>query len=153
MSFPKITIVGTPFSTFTRTITLGLNRKGIPYEQIATPSHSPTADKYHPLGHLPTLILHGVGSNGEDIYLRESTAIVRYIDRIAPEPSLHLTESDGVLPEKMWEFVSIIQSNGEFTTTVNTSSVNRTQYAPYLRHQYHFICFFLLHFSLQSYGN
>ncbi|KAF7970057.1 hypothetical protein HWV62_25300 [Athelia sp. TMB] len=93
------TIVGTPFSTFTRTITLGLHRKGIPFQQVHTAPHSATADAHHPFGFLPTLIIPGDAK----IKLRESQAIVRYVDRVAPEPSLHLPEGDSHLPEQMWE--------------------------------------------------
>ncbi|KAF8322141.1 hypothetical protein DL93DRAFT_2071924 [Clavulina sp. PMI_390] len=108
----SLTIIGTPFSTFTRTITLSLEAKGLAYKQIATAPHSQTADKHHPFGHLPTLVVHGAGPAGKDFFLRESTAIVRYIDRIAPgHPILHLSEANDMLPEKMWEFVSLVQSN------------------------------------------
>lgn len=50
-----------------------------------------------------------------DLQLRESQAIVRYIDRLVPVPSLHLSEDDAVLEEKMWEFVSIVASYGTCT--------------------------------------
>jgi glutathione S-transferase len=111
----NLTIIGTPFSTFTRTIALGLNRKGIAYDQIATAPHSNIAETHHPMGYLPTLIIRtSAGGKGDNVVeLRESAAIVRYIDRIAPEPSLHLKANDAILEEKMWEFVSIISSYGE----------------------------------------
>lgn len=110
----NLTIIGTPFSTFTRTITLGLNRKGIVYDQIATAPHSKIAETHHPMGYLPTLIIRTKAGDKEDIVeLRESAAIVRYIDRIASEPSLHLEANGGILEEKMWEFVSVISSYGE----------------------------------------
>ncbi|RXW15304.1 hypothetical protein EST38_g10545 [Candolleomyces aberdarensis] len=105
-------VVGTPFSTFTRTITLGLHYKGIPFEQISTTPHSEVARDAHPYGYLPTLIIEG--PNGQSTKLSESQAIVRYLDRISPGPSLHFKPSapDGQLEEKMWEVVSLIASFG-----------------------------------------
>ncbi|KZP29067.1 hypothetical protein FIBSPDRAFT_927162 [Athelia psychrophila] len=94
----------TPFSTFTRTISLGLHRKDIPFHQVHTAPHSATANAHHPFGFLPTLIIPGDGK----IKLRETQAIVRYVDRVVPEPSLHLPEGDSHSPEQMWEVVSLI---------------------------------------------
>ncbi|KAF8909734.1 hypothetical protein CPB84DRAFT_1765335 [Gymnopilus junonius] len=105
---PPYTIIGTPFSTFTRTITLGLQHKGLPFKQLATKPQAPLAKENHPFGNLPTLIIHEIDGKKVDLKLRESHAIVRYIDRIAPEPSLHLREGDAIIPEKMWEFVSFV---------------------------------------------
>ncbi|KZP20902.1 hypothetical protein FIBSPDRAFT_1044484 [Athelia psychrophila] len=102
------TLVGTPFSTFTRTISLGLHRKDIPFHQVHTAPHSAIADAHHPFGFLPTLIIPGDGK----IKLRETQAIVRYIDRVVPEPSLHLPEGDSHFPEQMWEVVSFIAAFG-----------------------------------------
>jgi glutathione S-transferase len=100
------TVIGTPFSTFTRTITLGLQYKGLQYTQLAATPQSPLALENHPFGYLPTLIIHEVDGKKVDVKLRESQAIARFIDRVAPEPSLHLQPGDAVIPEKMWEFVS-----------------------------------------------
>ena len=114
-SDPSYTIVGTPFSTFTRTITLGLQYKGLKYNQIATVPHSQVASDFHPFGYLPTLVIKVDGSSDRpiDIKLSESQAIVRYLDRIAPEPTLQLVDgSSQLLPEKMWEFVSLTASYG-----------------------------------------
>jgi len=104
------TIIGTPFSTFTRSITLGLRFKGISYQQLATTPHSDIAYKYHCFGFLPTLVIHEPGK--ADVKLRESAAIVRYIDRIRPEPSLQVPAGEMDVPEKMWEFVSMAGSYG-----------------------------------------
>ena len=114
---PPYTIIGTPFSTFTRTITLGLQYKGLRYNQIATVPHSEVASDCHPFGYLPTLIINKVDDSDRSIHtkLSESQAIVRYLDRIAPEPTLQLVEgSSQVLPEKMWEFVSFAASYGKW---------------------------------------
>ena len=113
-SNPPYTIVGTPFSTFTRTITLGLQYKGLKYNQIATVPHSQVASEYHPFGYLPTFIINKVDGSDRPIKLCESQAIVRYLDRIAPDPTLQLVDGSGqFLPEKMWEFVSFTASYGK----------------------------------------
>ncbi|KZO89521.1 hypothetical protein CALVIDRAFT_491696 [Calocera viscosa TUFC12733] len=119
-NLPSHTIVGTPFSTFTRSITLGLRYKGIEYKQIATTPHSDVADKHHPFGMLPTLIIQQVGRN--DVRLCESQAIARYIDRTVPLPSLDLAADEFILaaiPEKMWEFVSLSGSQGFPAVEIN----------------------------------
>jgi glutathione S-transferase len=110
-------LIGTPYSTFTRTIALGLHYKGLRFEQIPTTPHAPLAQQYHPFGFLPTFVIHELdGQKVDDIPLRESHAIVRFIDRIAPEPSLHISSGDGgaVLEEKMWEMVSFIAFLGKY---------------------------------------
>jgi glutathione S-transferase len=113
---PPYSVIGTPFSTFTRTITMGLQHKGLKYTQISTPPQTETAFSGHPFGYLPTLIIHREheGTGKADIKLRESQAIVRYIDRLAPEPPLHLQMWKDVVEveEKMWEFVSLAASFG-----------------------------------------
>ena len=111
---PPYTVIGTPFSTFTRTITLGLQYKGLEYDQLATPPQSQLAQENHPFAYLPTLVIHEVDGKRVDVKLRESQAIVRYIDRVAPEPSLHVRPESGILlEEKMWEFVSLAASFGK----------------------------------------
>lgn len=110
MSAPY-TLIGTPYSTFTRTIALALQYKGLRYNQMSTTPHSEIAERYHPFGFLPTFVIHEIdGKKVDDILLRESHAIVRFIDRIAPEPGLHISAGEGgaVIEEKMWEMVSLI---------------------------------------------
>lgn len=107
------TVIGTPFSTFTRTITLGLHYKGLPFNQIRALPHSATADEHHPFGYLPTLVIETNGREGT-LKLRESFAIARYLDRVAPQPSLCIRPGDGhaLIEEQMWEFVSLVASYG-----------------------------------------
>ena len=114
-SNPPYTIIGTPYSTFTRTITLGLQYKGLRYNQIPALPHSDIAADSHPFGFIPSLIIHEVNGVDKpiDIKLSETQAIIRYIDRIAPEPSL-VGVSGQLLPEKMWEFVSLAASLGKW---------------------------------------
>ncbi|KAF8961436.1 hypothetical protein BDZ97DRAFT_1829294 [Flammula alnicola] len=112
-SKPLYTIIGTPFSSFTRTIALGLQYKGLEYNQISTRAQSQIAQESHPFAYLPTLIIHEIDSKQVDVKLRESQAIVRFIDRVAPEPSLHIQPGTDVeIEEKMWEFVSLAASFG-----------------------------------------
>lgn len=116
MASPPFTIIGTPFSTFTRSITLALTYKGIPFNQVRVVPHSDTAYENHPFGFLPTLIIHEINGKKVDLKLRESQAIARYIDRIAPEPTLNIIDGDGhsVLSEQVWEFVSFASAHGGF---------------------------------------
>lgn len=121
MSVPY-TLIGTPYSTFTRTIALGLQYKGLKYNQIATTPHAELAKSYHPFGFLPTLVIHEIdGKKVDDIHLRESHAIVRFIDRIAPEPSLHISSGEGgaAVEEKMWEMVSLIAFLGKYSESTD----------------------------------
>jgi glutathione S-transferase len=121
---PSYTLVGTPFSTFTRTIALALRYKNIPFTQLETKPHEELAKQHHPFGYLPSLVIsNGSGddkydegrSDSKDIALRESQAIARYIDRIEPRLSLH--DDEGQLPEKMWEFVNFCTSYGTSSET------------------------------------
>jgi glutathione S-transferase len=105
-SLPDYTLIGTPFSTFTRTIAIALIEKGIPFKQVKTPAHSDVADEFHPFGYLPILVIPR--PNGQDVHLRESQAIAQYLDRVAPNPTLDLDETEACVPEKMWEFVSLV---------------------------------------------
>ena len=113
---PQYTLIGTPFSTYTRSIALGMTYKGIPFDQVNVVPHSDVACAHHPFGFLPTLLIRGIEVGGEkvDVNLRESQAIVRYVDRIRPEPTLQITDGTGhaVLAEQMWEFVSFAGSHG-----------------------------------------
>ncbi|KAG2142956.1 hypothetical protein DEU56DRAFT_884471 [Suillus clintonianus] len=108
------TIIGTPFSTFTRSITLGLTHKGIPFNQVRCVPHSDKAYENHPFGFLPTLIIHEIDGKAVNLKLRESAAIARFIDRVTPEPSLHISPGHGkaIIEEQMWEFVSLAGAHG-----------------------------------------
>ncbi|KAG1839410.1 hypothetical protein DFJ58DRAFT_689640 [Suillus subalutaceus] len=114
MTPPIYTIIGMPFSTFTRSITLGLTYKRIPFTQVSCAPHSDTAYDNHPFGFLPTLIIHEIDGKTVNLKLHESAAIARYIDKVAPEPSLHISPGDGkaIIEEQMWEFVSLAGAHG-----------------------------------------
>ncbi|KAF9218460.1 hypothetical protein BS17DRAFT_883417 [Gyrodon lividus] len=108
------TIIGTPFSTFTRSITLALHYKGLAFNQVRVVPHSDTAYENHPFGFLPTLIIHEIDGTPVNLKLRESQAIARYIDRVAPVPSLCISDGDAhaLIAEQMWEFVSFAGAHG-----------------------------------------
>jgi len=109
-SLPEYTLIGTPFSTFTRTIAIALIEKGIPFKQVRAAAHSDLADEFHPYGYLPILVIPR--PNRTDVHLRESQAIAAYLDRVAPSPTMTLDETEACVPEKMWEFVSFVVSFG-----------------------------------------
>lgn len=113
-SLPEYTLIGTPFSTFTRTIAIALIEKGIPFKQVRATAHSDLADEFHPYGYLPILVIPR--PNRTDVHLRESQAIATYLDRVAPSPTMTLDETEACVPEKMWEFVSFVVSFGELTS-------------------------------------
>ncbi|CAE6525035.1 unnamed protein product [Rhizoctonia solani] len=104
---PSYTVIGTPFSTFTRTITSALHYKGIPFEQEPAIPHTDLARKHHAFGFIPSLV---ITEQHDTFSLSESQAISRYIDRVAPSPSL--VDAGLRLPEKLWELVSIIAGLG-----------------------------------------
>ncbi|KAF5325173.1 hypothetical protein D9619_009974 [Psilocybe cf. subviscida] len=108
---PAYTVIGAPLSTFTRTVTLGLLHKGVQYNHVPMAPH--VEFTAHPFGYIPALVISAQSEDEEDVRLCESQAIARYIDRVAPEPSLLLIPGKGVtLEEKMWEFVSLTSSFG-----------------------------------------
>eukprot|EP00455_Lapot_gusevi_P003329 TRINITY_DN11369_c0_g1_i3.p1 TRINITY_DN11369_c0_g1~~TRINITY_DN11369_c0_g1_i3.p1 ORF type:complete len:209 (-),score=38.27 TRINITY_DN11369_c0_g1_i3:135-761(-) len=67
------TVVGLPFSTFTRTICMGLIEKGVEFAQVEAAPHSDAANQHHPMGRIPSF-----GHQG--FWLFESQAIARFID-------------------------------------------------------------------------
>lgn len=115
MTPPPYTIIGTPFSTFTRAITLALTYKGLPFNQVRCVPHSDAASDNHPFGFLPTLVIHEIDGKRVDLKLRESVAIARFIDRVAPEPNLLISAGQGkaLIEEQMWEFVSLVGAYGK----------------------------------------
>ncbi|KAF8414610.1 hypothetical protein L210DRAFT_3613154 [Boletus edulis BED1] len=106
MTPPPFTVIGTPFSTFTRTITLALTYKGIAFNQVRIVPHSDTAHEHHSFGFLPTLLIHELNGQKADLKPRESQAITR--------PTLTITDGDGhaAVAEQMWEFVSFVRAYG-----------------------------------------
>jgi len=81
----NVELVGIPFSTFTRTIRLGLEEKSIPYKLILALPHTDEANKYHPFERIPSF---NIEYDGKKQTLIESAAITNFIDAVWPETSL-----------------------------------------------------------------
>jgi glutathione S-transferase len=81
----NIELVGIPFSTFTRTIRLGLEEKLIPYQLIFALPHTDEANKHHPFERIPSFIIE---YDGQKQTLIESAAITNFIDAMWPETPL-----------------------------------------------------------------
>lgn len=79
-----VELVGIPFSTFTRTIRLGLEEKSVPYKLIFAPPHTNEANKHHPFELIPSLIFY---NNDQKKVVIESMAIANFIDAAWPEAS------------------------------------------------------------------
>ncbi|HLZ05635.1 MAG TPA: glutathione S-transferase family protein [Bradyrhizobium sp.] len=85
MSFVVHSVPGSPFG---RAVLATLEEKGVPYRlQALQPAerHSPTYLALHPFGRIPAFEHDG-------FRLYETQAILRYLDRVLPEPAL--TPSD-----------------------------------------------------------
>jgi len=76
-----IQILGFAPSSFTRAVRMACEEKGVPYELIQVPPHSPEVLAINPFGKIPAL-RHG------DFELCESKAIAEYIDRSFAGPAL-----------------------------------------------------------------
>lgn len=95
------TLVGTPFSTFTRTIAMGLIEKEVPFEQLAVLPHSDTAKKSHPFGRIPSFC------DASGFWIFESVAISRYIDSYTGKS---LRPADARNAALMDQFVSTVSN-------------------------------------------
>src|SRR5207245_8499054 len=78
------TVHSIPGSPFGRTVLAALQEKGVPY-RFSTVSlgtlRSPEHLARHPFGRIPVL-------EHDDFMLYETQAILRYLDRVLPEPAL-----------------------------------------------------------------
>lgn len=81
----QVDVIGLPFSTFTRTIRLGLEEKKVPYNLLLTPPHTDIANEHHPFGLIPSVVFH---QNHEKHTLIESVAIANFIDTFWPTTPL-----------------------------------------------------------------
>lgn len=98
-----IKVHGIPGSPFLRSVEIALAEKGVDYELIAmspadmrTPEHL----KLHPFGRIPMF-------EQGDFCLYETQAIIRYIDRIFPEPAL--TPADPRAEARMNQVIGVIE--------------------------------------------
>ena len=88
-------IIGIPQSSYTWAIRMALAEKGVAYELLSAPPHSPEIDAIHPLGKVPAM-RHG------DVALFESKAIASYIDRVFPGPRLIPNDARGAAEVEQW---------------------------------------------------
>lgn len=122
----SLEIFGIPFSTFTRSITMGLEELGLgsKYIQHHTPPHSEEVKKRNPFGLLPVLVHrpNTIYTDKDDVVvLFESGAIRRYLDDlVAPKvqrssklkspltPVLHSDDpTSAVLRAKVDQWISL----------------------------------------------
>jgi glutathione S-transferase len=81
---PMFVLYGVPASPYVRSAALGLEEKGANFRVSALAPFESKSESYlkrHPFGRVPALA-HG------EFELYETQAILRYLDRIIPEPSL-----------------------------------------------------------------
>lgn len=102
----KFTIMGIPFSTFTRTVTMGLHELNIPFTQIPVPPHSKEVLEFNPFGRLPVLL---VEHSGKKVPMFESDSIIRYLDS-ADDRILRFSEKDMINNQKLEEWIGIISN-------------------------------------------
>jgi glutathione S-transferase len=98
-----IKVHGIPGSPFLRSVEIALAEKGVDYELIAmSPADMKTPEhlKLHPFGRIPMF-------EDGDFKLYESQAIIRYIDRIFPEPAL--TPADPRAEARMNQVIGVIE--------------------------------------------
>ena len=76
-----LTIYGVPFSNYVRTVRMALAEKGVAYELKPCAPGFEDGDVRHPFGRIP-FMRYG------DLVLAESIAIIRFVERTFPGPSL-----------------------------------------------------------------
>lgn len=108
----KFTVLGNPFSTFTRTLTMGLHECGVAFDQKPYLPHAAEVKQYNPFGRIPVLL---VGHSGQELAMTETESIVRWLDTTAGAASgagrvLRYKADDLVNNQKLDEFVSIVTS-------------------------------------------
>jgi len=91
----SLQIIGIPLSNFTRIARMAAIEKGIPYEFVVAPAHSPDVKAIHPAGKIPVM-RHG------DVELFESRAIAHYIDDHFPGPALTPRNPAGDAQVEQW---------------------------------------------------
>jgi glutathione S-transferase len=102
------TLYGFDGSTYVRTVRMVLADKGIEYDQVpvnvlAGEPRQPEHLARHPFGKVPVLDIDG-------LRIRETDAICRYLEDIAPEPALVPADARG--RARMNEAIGLIDSYG-----------------------------------------
>ncbi len=106
----KYAIIGFPYSTFTRTVTMGLHELGVPFEQIPAKPHTAEVMEFSPFGMIPVLTLE---HSGKKMPMTETLAIANYLDA-GDQRILRFPQRDLIRNQKVDEWISII-SNYVFT--------------------------------------
>ncbi len=104
----KPVLYGFDASTYVRTVRMVLADKGIAYDQVpvnvlAGETRTPEHLARHPFGKVPVLDIDG-------LRIRETDAICRYLEDIAPEPALSPADAKG--RARMNEAIGLIDSYG-----------------------------------------
>ena len=94
-------IIGIPQSSYTWVMRMALAEKGVPYDLVPAPPHSPEINAIHPLGKVPGM-RHG------DVALCESKAIATYIDATFPGQRLIPHDARGAAEVEQW--VSLVNT-------------------------------------------
>jgi glutathione S-transferase len=102
-----ITVYGPAYSTYARTVRLVLEERGAPYELVEVDllkgeTKAPAHLARNPFAKVPTLDHDGLA-------LYETSAIVRYLDRILPGP--RLTPEDPRLEARMNQIIGIVDAH------------------------------------------
>jgi glutathione S-transferase len=92
---PKIEILGAPQSVYVRATLLALEEKGAPYRVTPAAPHSPQALALNPFGKIPAM-------RRGALTLFESRAIIAYVDRAFPGPSLMPDEAIAAAKTEQW---------------------------------------------------
>jgi glutathione S-transferase len=98
----KVEIIGLARSNYTRFARMVCEGKGIAYELIDAPPHSPPVNAIHPFGKLPVMRHDG-------FTLCESKAIATYIDRGFPDPPLMPSDPKQAALAEQW--ISLVNSS------------------------------------------
>jgi glutathione S-transferase len=77
----SIVVVGSPISTYVRTVCIALEEKGVAYTLKSAAPHSPEVDAIHAFGRIPAMY-------DGPLQFYETRAILRYIDEAFDGPSL-----------------------------------------------------------------
>ena len=97
----KIQIIGVPQSNYVWVVRMACEEKGVPYDLVPVPPHSPEVDAIHPLGKIPAM-RHG------NIALCESKAITSYIDKTFGGSKLIPEDACGAAEVEQW--VSLVNT-------------------------------------------
>ncbi|BFZ54231.1 hypothetical protein PYCC9005_001264 [Savitreella phatthalungensis] len=101
------TVLGNPFSTYTRTLTMGLHECGISnFTQRGYLPYAKEVYEHNPFGRIPVLL---VGHGGQELAMHETESIVRYLDA-SNSRVLRFKPEELLKNQKLEEWTSIVTS-------------------------------------------